>query len=139
MTKRTQSVTANADDLRDARPTSLFHCRLLPDGTIEIRGVKIRADLDGSFENISDEGYEPNGPNGPTYWRIGRAHSYSTITRDGDFYLIITELDGSGADAHTIAARSEIAVSDVPWDQLMEELARAPRPIEIVYENRWVH
>jgi hypothetical protein len=134
-----QTVTVNADGLRDARPTSLFHCRHTPDGTIEVRGVKLPLDLDRSFENISGEGYEPEGANGPTYWRIGRSHSYSTITRDGEFYLIITELDELVADAYTIAARSEIAVSKVPWDQLMDELSRAPHPIEIVHENQWLN
>jgi hypothetical protein len=129
-------ITVNLEDeMRAARPTSVFYCVVMSGKSIGITVGKV-ADHSPLFNEISDEGYDPEGPNGPTYWRVSTNCWYSTITRDGEFYLIITKLDPEAAgNAYTIGALGEIAVCK-GWDELAPELARPRRSYEIVGSDR---
>jgi hypothetical protein len=129
-------ITVNLEDeMRAARPTAVFYCVMMSDKSIGITVAKV-TDHSPLFSRICDEGYDPEGPNGPTYWRMSANCWYSTITRDGEFYLIITKLYAEAATSpYTIGALGEMAVCE-GWDELAPELARPRRSYEIVGSDR---
>jgi len=83
---------------REARPNSGLHCVV---GGCDVDGSSVHVSpctvTDYSWlHGVIQEGFDPAGPNGPTYWRIARTDRcryYSTVKRGGTFYLIITELE----------------------------------------------
>jgi hypothetical protein len=87
--------------LRDARPMSALGCKPkdLTDRGLSYDVWESEITDYSWISAVIDEGFDPNGPLGPTYWRITKAtksHYYSTfIGPDGEFGLLITEL-GSG-------------------------------------------
>lgn len=80
--------------MREARPKTGFWVTLLSDGgQAEITPWKI-ADyrwLDG----IIDEGFDPFGNLGPTYWRFDDTYYYSVVSSRDDFCLLISEWNHS--------------------------------------------
>lgn len=45
-----------------------------------------------SLDGVIDEGFDPDGPCGPTYWRITASHYYSTMLTKKGVVLSITKL-----------------------------------------------
>ena len=84
--------------LREARPSMGLHCVPVgwsPDGyRVDVSPCTV-TDY-GWLSGVIEEGFDPNGVNGPTYWRVAvtdRRRYYSTIKRGSTFSLIITELE----------------------------------------------
>jgi len=76
--------------MRGARPTTGFWITLLPvGGRAEMTPWKIADDhwLDG----IIDEGFDPVGILGPTYWRFDDTYYYSVVQWHDDFCLFISD------------------------------------------------
>jgi hypothetical protein len=82
--------------MREVRPTTGFWITLLPlGGRAEMTPWKIADSrwLDG----IIDEGFDPVGNLGPTYWRFDDTYYYSVVQWYHDFCLIISDHRNSTA------------------------------------------
>jgi hypothetical protein len=82
-------TTATA--LRYARPVRAVRC--VPngkDGNYLVSGCEV-PNLE-SLDGVIDQGFDPTGPCGPTYWRYTKSHYYSTILTATGIFLTVTEL-----------------------------------------------
>ena len=98
MTAAARNGKSLMEALRDARPTSGLGSKpkAITDGGLTYEVCESEITDYSWISAVIDEGFDPNGPLGPTYWRITKAtksHYYSTfIGPDGEFRLLITEL-----------------------------------------------
>jgi hypothetical protein len=81
--------------MREARPTTGFWITLLPGGRAEMTpwNTADHSWLDG----IIDEGFDPLGILGPTYWRFDDTYYYSVVQWHDDFCLLIGDHRTSAA------------------------------------------
>jgi hypothetical protein len=79
--------------LRRARPMKAFLVVRKRGNEFKIKECEV-PNLE-SLDAVIDQGFDPNGPCGPTYWRMTESHYYSTMLTEQGVVLAITELTRS--------------------------------------------
>jgi len=83
-----------ADKLRAARPTEHYRFELYRTDGGKVEGRLVPCAVDWSWlDEVSREGYDPRGHNGPTYYRVSETHYYSVFSRPtGQLVLMINDM-----------------------------------------------
>jgi hypothetical protein len=76
--------------LRDARPIRAARVVLIGENKAKVDECEA-PDLESL--DVVDQGFDPHGPCGPTYWRVTASHYYSTMLTEKGIMLSITKLD----------------------------------------------
>jgi|SRR5580704_6986285 hypothetical protein len=81
---------STATVLRYARPVRA--CLVVPKGGSEFEADEYEIPDLESLDGVIDQGFDPHGGCGPTYWRVTASHYYSTILTEKGILLSITKL-----------------------------------------------
>jgi hypothetical protein len=76
--------------LRHARPICAVLALPKGENEVDARACEI-PDLQ-SLKGVIDQGFDPDGPGGPTYWRMTASHCYSTMLTEKGVMLAITKV-----------------------------------------------
>ena len=85
--------------LKESRPTQAFRCVTKTDETGQASGEVTPCEPNYDFlAFVEREGFDPNGPNGPTYYRVAKTDElryYSVFRRPdtNELVMLITDLE----------------------------------------------
>jgi hypothetical protein len=88
--------------LRELRPTEVWECQIRVNAEGKVQTALIAASTDWAWlSEVYSEGYDPDGPCGPTYYRVTDTHYYSVFLKPqypGNAMLLMTRLNQEVAE-----------------------------------------